>query len=431
MPKPLKAATILPFPAPAGAGQKAPSDNEQKLIKKARYAFHNAKQRCTNPKKPEYGHYGGAGIKFLFGSFAELTADIGLPPSMSVSLDRLDSHGHYEPGNVRWASKHAQEANKKKSSGGALPTVEQLVNKYELMAQQPQRREKNTVGWKRCIAAINRGHFTEDDIGAFRWAGLHSEQFDAGWTFGQIRDYAEEPSFFNLPSLTSPGKAIRLRGGPFEPSGKHHEATGLIGLRATPLAFNLPKEVLDWINQDIKSGPKSGSCWVGQASPSILQAGGVEGWMLACAARGPEGTTSAFYPAASLARRIDEMSFDLKSGGTPMTDATFLYVPDLQVDAEQGFDLAPLQLTKIGSLIALRREQGRKTFVGIQNPHKLPEKVRAEVFGHLKVRDLEKIAAPLFPAPAPKSTGPMSKLKLGQLDFKDVVEALEEHVAGL
>jgi hypothetical protein len=34
-------------------------------------AYHNAKQRCRNPKTREYPNYGGRGIEFRFGSFEE------------------------------------------------------------------------------------------------------------------------------------------------------------------------------------------------------------------------------------------------------------------------------------------------------------------------------------------------------------------------
>lgn len=77
-------------------------------------AFIAARQRCTNPKTAGYELYGGRGIKFLFGSFEEFYAEIGARPSAKHSLDRYPNfNGHYEAGNVRWATAHEQNRNKR------------------------------------------------------------------------------------------------------------------------------------------------------------------------------------------------------------------------------------------------------------------------------------------------------------------------------
>lgn len=74
-------------------------------------AYKNAKQRCTNPKNPTYPVYGGRGIEFRFSSFVEFIEHIGKKPSPELSLDRIDVNGHYEIGNVRWASREVQQNN--------------------------------------------------------------------------------------------------------------------------------------------------------------------------------------------------------------------------------------------------------------------------------------------------------------------------------
>jgi hypothetical protein len=40
-------------------------------------AHSNAMRRCTCPDDPNFKHYGGRGIKFLFTSFRQFLADIG------------------------------------------------------------------------------------------------------------------------------------------------------------------------------------------------------------------------------------------------------------------------------------------------------------------------------------------------------------------
>jgi hypothetical protein len=75
-------------------------------------AFRAAKERCTNPKNKAYKYYGGRGIEFRFVSFEEFFAEIGLRPD-AMSLDRIEVNGHYEKGNVRWATQSQQVQNRR------------------------------------------------------------------------------------------------------------------------------------------------------------------------------------------------------------------------------------------------------------------------------------------------------------------------------
>jgi hypothetical protein len=71
-------------------------------------------QRCTNPRRRGYEHYGGRGIRVCDrwrNSFAMFLADMGPRPSAKHSIDRVDNDGHYEPGNVRWATRAVQARN--------------------------------------------------------------------------------------------------------------------------------------------------------------------------------------------------------------------------------------------------------------------------------------------------------------------------------
>lgn len=75
-------------------------------------SFQGAKHRCTNPRSHKWRHYGGRGIEFRFGSFDAFLAHIGPRPE-GTSLDRIDVDGHYEPGNVRWATDLEQQRNRR------------------------------------------------------------------------------------------------------------------------------------------------------------------------------------------------------------------------------------------------------------------------------------------------------------------------------
>src|SRR5579859_4421709 len=63
------------------------------------------RQRCMNPKAPDYMYYGGRGIKVNYSSIEELVRDIGLRPGREYSIDRLNNDGHYEIGNCEWVTK--------------------------------------------------------------------------------------------------------------------------------------------------------------------------------------------------------------------------------------------------------------------------------------------------------------------------------------
>jgi hypothetical protein len=83
------------------------------------FAYMNAKKRCTNDKDKRWKDYGGRGIKFNFSSFEEFFAVLGRKPSPAHSLDRKENDGHYEPGNVRWATPQEQRMNQRPAKKAA------------------------------------------------------------------------------------------------------------------------------------------------------------------------------------------------------------------------------------------------------------------------------------------------------------------------
>ena len=80
-------------------------------------SYASMRQRCSNPNDQAYANYGGRGIKvhqpwlddpWRFFAYVETLPHYG---EEGRSLDRIDNDGHYEPGNLRWATAFEQMNN--------------------------------------------------------------------------------------------------------------------------------------------------------------------------------------------------------------------------------------------------------------------------------------------------------------------------------
>lgn len=79
-------------------------------------AWNGMLYRCTNPRSKSFKDYGGRGIVVCERwrhSFENFYADMGQRPSKKHSIDRKDNDGNYEPGNCRWATRSAQNSNRR------------------------------------------------------------------------------------------------------------------------------------------------------------------------------------------------------------------------------------------------------------------------------------------------------------------------------
>jgi hypothetical protein len=93
------------------------------------------KQRCFNPNCRSYPNYGGRDdpitVVEYYCDFVNWHADMGDPPD-DLSQDRIDNNGHYQPGNLRWATASVQARNqrprKRKARRAKLADINAYVN---------------------------------------------------------------------------------------------------------------------------------------------------------------------------------------------------------------------------------------------------------------------------------------------------------------
>lgn len=78
-------------------------------------------QRCTNPNNPAFSDYGGRGITVCdqwrhdFQAFYDYVSTLPHSGEKGYSIDRIFNDGHYEPGNVRWATAKEQNRNTRRN----------------------------------------------------------------------------------------------------------------------------------------------------------------------------------------------------------------------------------------------------------------------------------------------------------------------------
>lgn len=99
-------------------------------------------QRCDNPNVRNYSRYGGRGITYSkdFSTFEGFYAAMKEGYREDLTIERIDTNGNYELGNVRWATQKEQQRNRTNNRWMHDPYTNEkmlltdLADKYNLTA---------------------------------------------------------------------------------------------------------------------------------------------------------------------------------------------------------------------------------------------------------------------------------------------------------
>ena len=317
------------------ANQTNKSDKSDSLIKRGRgrppthglsraaiyRSYREARRRCTDPKCADYARYGGRGIEFRFDFVADLYDTIGDRP-LNTTLDRIDPNGHYEIGNVRWASPKEQANNRSRSPGQAP---------YQPMGWAQGAREaylQTARHWALSVRAISDPTGLSDEENALLMerhaeTGLphltlvNNEEFKFHESQGPYRQ------MITLPSVNRPGERVVFRcGNSRQISNSPNAGRGLLeALIDVPLEVNCSQEeilALRRFLRDFKSRhAPPGLRFLNGSSEKTLMA--MACWLV------NRGCNVRVVLCAEIADRLSQDTID------PLLKDQFLFTPDLQV----------------------------------------------------------------------------------------------------
>lgn len=115
--------------------------------------WHDMMYRCYSEKHKSYCYYGGKGISVCdewknYSCFKEWAFKNGYEDSLSI--DRIDSNGNYEPSNCRWVDNIVQGNNTSRNLvftvNGETDTLSNLCRKYNVSYSLAHNRIRN--GWE-------------------------------------------------------------------------------------------------------------------------------------------------------------------------------------------------------------------------------------------------------------------------------------------
>jgi hypothetical protein len=108
------------------------------------------RERVFSTRHHAYARYGGRGITIChaWASFPQFLADMGPRPA-GCTLDRINTNGHYEPTNCRWATWIEQQNNRRDCRLYTLNGRTQSLSQWarELGIKQDTAKKRLNRGW--------------------------------------------------------------------------------------------------------------------------------------------------------------------------------------------------------------------------------------------------------------------------------------------
>lgn len=111
------------------------------------YVWQSMIQRCHDPANKSFPRYGGKGIQVCQEwreSFVAFMSYMGPRPE-GLTLDRIDSKGNYEQGNVRWATYKQQARNTSRNHLHTIDGVTRCLAEWCEVLDEPWTTVKKRV----------------------------------------------------------------------------------------------------------------------------------------------------------------------------------------------------------------------------------------------------------------------------------------------
>ncbi|MDE2021047.1 MAG: hypothetical protein KGJ13_11980 [Patescibacteria group bacterium] len=156
-----------------------------RIEKKLFYCWKGIKNRCYAPNSTAYKHYGARGIlvsPLWKNDFLRFVEDVGFPPSLDMDLDRINTDGNYEPGNVRWITHQENMCNVRNNQWVEIDGVKKLASQWadEYGISRPTFSVRMKLGW------------TGKDLLAKPWTGTHTRTLTIRGVTKRETEWAKE-----------------------------------------------------------------------------------------------------------------------------------------------------------------------------------------------------------------------------------------------